>query len=121
LATESPEPSRGQVWLVRFGASEPGEPGKNRPAIIVSIDSLRTGSERDLFVVVPISATEPGSQMRPPVAPADAGIDRPSIAVPAAVRSVSRARLLRHIGDVPLDTLQAVEQALAVVLGLDSL
>jgi mRNA interferase MazF len=119
LATESPEPSRGQVWLVRFGASEPGEPGKNRPAIVVSVDSLRTGSERDLFVVVPISATEPGSQMRPPIAPVDARLDRPSIAVPAAVRAVSRARLLRHIGGVPADTLRAVEQVLAVVLGLD--
>lgn len=106
------------MWLVRFGASEPGEPGKNRPAIIVSIDLLRTNSERDLFVVVPISATEPGSQMRPRVAPA-AGVDRPSVAVPAAIRAVSRARLLRHLGDVPVDTLQAAERALAVVLGLD--
>lgn len=119
MATGSPEPSRGQVWLVRFGANEPGEPGKNRPGIIVSIDELRTHGERDLFVVVPISATEPRSQMRPPVAPADAGVDRPSVAVPAAIRAVSRARLLRHIGDLPAETLQAVEQALVVILGLD--
>lgn len=120
MATASPEPSRGQVWLVRFGASEPGEPGKNRPAIILSIDSLRTGSARDLFAIVPISATEPRSLMRPPVAPRDTGIDRPSVAVPAAIRAVAGTRLLRHIGRVPDDTLRAVEQALAVVLGLDS-
>ena len=119
MATESTEPSRGQVWLVRFGASEAGEPGKNRPAIIVSIDSLRTGSERDLFTVVPISATEPGSAIRPAVAPSYAGVDRPSVALPGAIRAVSRARLLRRIGSVPVDTMQAVEQALSVVLGLD--
>lgn len=107
------------MWLVRLGASEPGEPAKNRPAIIVSIDSLRTNSKRDLFVVVPISATEPRSQMRPPVAAADAGLDRPSVAVPAAIRAVAGARLLRHIGRVPVETLQEVEQALAVILGLD--
>lgn len=107
------------MWLVRLGASEPGEPGKNRPAIIVSTDSLRTGSVRDLFVVVLISATVSRSPMRPPVASADAGVDRPSIAVPAAVRAVSRARLLRHIGEVPVDTLQAVVRVLAVILGLD--
>jgi mRNA-degrading endonuclease toxin of MazEF toxin-antitoxin module len=41
------------------------------------------------------------------------------VALPAAIRAVSRARLLRHIGDVPLDTMHAVEQALSVVLGLD--
>jgi mRNA-degrading endonuclease toxin of MazEF toxin-antitoxin module len=85
----------------------------------MSIDSLRTSSERDLFVVVPISATAQGSQMRPAVAPADAGVDRPSVALPRAIRTVSRARLLRRIGGVRVDTMQAVEQALSVVLGLD--
>ncbi len=119
MATESTEPSRGQVWLVRFGASEPGERGKNRPAIIVSIDSLRTGSERDLFAVVPISATARGSHSRPAVAPADAGIDRPSVALPGAIRTVSRVRLLRRIGRVPAETMKAIEQALSLILGLD--
>jgi mRNA interferase MazF len=119
MESPEPEPSRGQVWLVRFGANEPGEPGKNRPAVIVSIDELRTGSQRDLYAVVPISATEPGSQMRPRVDPGDAGIDRPSVAVPRAIRSVGRARLLRHMGNVPADTLLAVEQALGIILGLD--
>ncbi len=119
MATGSTEPSRGQVWLVRFGASEPGEPGKNRPAIIVSIDSLSTHSERDLFIVVPISATEPGSRIRPVLASGDAGVDRPSVTLPAAIRAVSRARLLRHIGGVDAGTMHAIEQALSVVLGLD--
>ncbi len=107
------------MWLVRFGAAEPGEPGKNRPAIIVSIDSLSTGGERDLFAVIPTSATAAGSWIRPTIAPADAGVDRSSVALPAAIRAVSRARLLRYIGDVGADTLAAVEQALALVLGLD--
>ena len=118
--TESTDPSRGQVWLVRFGASEPWGPGKNRPAIIMSIDSLMTGSQRDLFAVVPISATASTSGIRPAVNPSDAGVERPSVALPGAVRAVSRGRLLRHIGRVDVETLQAIEQALAVVLGLDS-
>ncbi|MBO0767938.1 MAG: type II toxin-antitoxin system PemK/MazF family toxin [Solirubrobacterales bacterium] len=117
--TASPEPSRGEVWLVRFGSNQPGEPGKNRPAIVLSIDSLRTGSERDLIVVVPLSATEPGSQMRPPVVPADAGVDRPSVALPTALRAIGRTRLLHRLGGVPPDTLDAIEQVLLVTLGLD--
>jgi mRNA interferase MazF len=118
--TGSTDPSRGQVWLVRTGASEPGEPGKNRPAIIMSIDSLMTGSTRDLFAVVPISATASASGIRPTVNPSEAGVDRPSVALPSAIRAVSRARLLRHIGAVDVDTIQGIEQALAVVLGFDS-
>jgi mRNA interferase MazF len=107
------------LWLVRFGAAEAGESGKNRPALIVSINSLSIGSERDLFAVVPISATAQASEIRPPVTPADTGVDRPSVALPAAIRAVARTRLLRYIGEVPADTLRSVEQALMLVLGLD--
>jgi mRNA-degrading endonuclease toxin of MazEF toxin-antitoxin module len=87
--------------------------------VIVSIDALRTGSERDLYTVVPISATEPRSQMRPQIYPGDAGVERPSVAVPRAVRSVARARLLRHMGSIPAETLLAIEGALTIILGLD--
>jgi mRNA-degrading endonuclease toxin of MazEF toxin-antitoxin module len=86
---------------------------------VVSVDELKTGSDRDGFVVVPISATEPESLMRPTIAPADSGLDRPSVAVPSAVRAVSRQRLLRHVGTVGPDVLGAVEHALAIVLGID--
>lgn len=119
MATASTEPARGQVWLVRLGANEPGEPGKNRPAIIVSVDELRTGSERDLFVVVPISATAGQSDLRPQIAPAGTGVNRTSVAIPRAVRAVSRARLMRPIGSVPSETLEALQHALAVILGLE--
>ncbi len=119
MATESTEPVRGDIWLVRFGASEPGEPGKNRPAVIVSIDGLKNGTERDLFAVVPISSTASESAVRPRIAPADSGLSRPSVAMPAAIRAVSRRRLLRHIGTAPAHTMQALEHALVLTLGLD--
>jgi mRNA interferase MazF len=51
----STEPRRGEVWLVALGAARRGEPGKNRPAVIVSADRLSDGSSDDLIVVVPLS------------------------------------------------------------------
>lgn len=39
----SPEPRRGEIWLVSLGTARKGEPGKNRPAIIVSVDEVSTG------------------------------------------------------------------------------
>lgn len=119
MPTDSTEPARGDVWLVRLGSNQPGEPGKNRPAIVISIDELRTGSSRDLFIVVPVSASAQESQMRPRVHSAQTGVDKPSVAIPRAIRAVSRSRLLRRIGRVPSGTLEALEQALAVILGLE--
>ncbi len=114
----STEPRRGEVWLVSLGAARAGEPGKNRPAIIVSVDELLAGAADELVVVVPVSASRTSSALRPPVGTHE-GLDRASVAVPRAVRAVTRARLLRRIGSVNAETFSAVESALKLILGLD--
>jgi mRNA interferase MazF len=113
----STEPRRGEVWLVAFGAARAGEPGKNRPAIVMSADELSAGEARELIVVVPLSSSRAPSALRPEVLPGE-GIDRPSRAICRAVRSVSRTRLLRRTGTVTPGTLAEVERALALILGV---
>jgi mRNA interferase MazF len=114
----SAEPRRGEIWLVSLGAARQGEPGKNRPAIVVSIDEISAGVEDELFVVVPVSSSRATSPLRPTVSAAE-GIDRRSAAICRGVRAVSRRRFLRRIGRATPETLAAVETALAVILGLD--
>jgi mRNA interferase MazF len=114
----STEPRRGEVWLVSLGAARSGEPGKNRPAIIVSVDELLAGTTDELVVVVPVSASRAPSALRPQVDTRE-GIDRPSVAVPRAIRAVGRARLVRALGNVRPETLSAVESALKLILGLE--
>lgn len=114
----SAEPRRGDIWLVSLGAARKGEPGKNRPAIIVSVDDLLTGNDEDLLVVVPLSSSRSTSMLRPAV-PSSTGIDAESAAIPRAVRAVSRRRLLRQLGEVSAATLDRVEKALATVLGME--
>ncbi len=115
--TESTEPHRGEIWLVSLGASRRGEPGKNRPAIVVGVDELLVGAEHELIVVVPLSSSLPDSALRPRVGSA-AGIDADSVAIPRAIRGVARRRLLRRLGEVSSATLTELEAALATVLGL---
>lgn len=114
---ESTEPRRGEIWLVSLGASRKGEPGKNRPAIVVSVDELSAGVEDELFVVVPLSASRSPSALRPEVSPGE-GIDSRSAAICRGVRAVARSRLLRSIGKVEAETLDDIERALAIVLGI---
>ena len=114
----STEPRRGELWLVSLGAARRGEPGKHRPAIIVSIDELLAGAADELVVVVPVSASRAPSALRPRVGTHE-GVDRPSVAMPRAVRAVGRARLLRPLGNVSVETMSTVETALKLMLGLD--
>jgi mRNA interferase MazF len=111
-------PRRGEIWLVSLGAARKGEPGKNRPAIVISADELLGGAEDELIVVVPLSSSRAPSKLRPSVSPLT-GIDAESAAIPRAIRAVSRRRLLRRLGELEPATLAAIERALATVLALD--
>lgn len=114
----SPEPQRGEVWLVSLGAARKGEPGKNRPAIVVSVDEILTGVEEELLVVVPISSSRAPSPLRPRISPEE-GVDTESLAICRGVRAVTRTRLLRRLGKLKPETLREVERGLARILGID--
>ncbi|MEX2448423.1 MAG: type II toxin-antitoxin system PemK/MazF family toxin [Solirubrobacterales bacterium] len=114
----STEPRRGEIWLTSLGAARKGEPGKNRPAIVASVDEISTGLEDELIVVVPLSSSRAVSPLRPQVSP-DEGIERSSVAVCRGIRAVTRRRLLRRLGEASPDVLRDVEQALGMILGLE--
>jgi mRNA interferase MazF len=89
-------PRRGDVWLVALGAGRAGEPGKTRPAIIVSVDELSTGAPEELIVVVPVSSSLAPSALRIEIDPT-AGVESPSRR-PFAARAPHRKRHPRGDG-----------------------
>lgn len=115
----STEARRGEIWLVSLGAARKGEPGKNRPAIVVSVDEITTGLEDELVVVVPLSSSRAASPLRPEVSTGE-GIERASVAVCRGIRAVTRKRLLRQLGKANPETLGEVDQALGMILGIES-
>jgi mRNA interferase MazF len=115
----STDPHRGDVWLASLGAGREGEPTKNRPVVVVSVDDLNTGAaSADLIVIVPLSSSRARSPLRPEVPPGE-GVDRDSRAICRGVRSVSRSRLLRRLGTLAPEPLGEIERALSLILGLD--
>jgi mRNA interferase MazF len=104
------------VWLVSLAAGRDGEPAKNRPAVVVSVDEQNTGAA-DLIVVVPLSSSRAPSALRPDVPPL-AGVDRHSRAICRAVRGLARARMLRRLGELGPDSLGEIERALSLILSV---
>ncbi len=101
-----------------LGAGRDGEPAKNRPAVIVSVDEQNVGAAAtDLIVVVPLSSSRAPSPLRPEV-PASAGVDQASRAICRAVRGLARARLLRRLGELRPEPLAEIERALTLILGV---
>lgn len=112
---DSINPRRGEIWLATLGAARRGEPGKNRPAVVLSAHEYLVGVEHELIVIAPLSSSLPPSGLRPALGP-EAGIDRPSVVICRAIRGVARSRLLRRVGEADAEKMTEIEQALGLVL-----
>ncbi len=111
------DPRRGELWLVALGAARAGEPGRHRPAVVVSVDEILAGVDDELVVVVPVSSSRAGSPLRPRISPAK-GVQSEGVAICRGVRAVARTRLLERLGILAPDTMRQVERALALILGI---
>lgn len=117
MKTESINPSRGEIWLTAFGAGRRGEPGKNRPAVVMSADELLVGRSDELIVVVPFSSSVAPSLLRPQIDPSS-GIDNPSVAICRGIRGVARSRLLRRLGAVGSEKMAEIERSIGLALAV---
>jgi mRNA interferase MazF len=112
---ESTDPRRGDIWLTAFGAARRGEPGKTRPAVVLSANELLVSADDELIVVVPFSSSVTPSLLRPQIDP-ETGIDNPSAAICRGIRGVARSRLLRRVGEVGDEKMAEIERAVGLVL-----
>ncbi|MCL2316986.1 MAG: type II toxin-antitoxin system PemK/MazF family toxin [Actinomycetia bacterium] len=118
-STEPLKPRPGDVWLTACGGARVGEPGKTRPAVVLSAQDPLHDSVYDLVIVAPISAGMPPAAVRPPVAATpDTGLAVDSVIVVRAIRGMSRTRLVRRLGAVDAATLTNVQEILAALLDL---
>lgn len=112
------QPRRGDVWLTALGAGRGGEPGKTRPAVVVSADALVTGEPDDLIVIVPVFSPRAPSPLRVELGET-AGLDRPIRAVCGSVRSVVASRLIRKVGSVNATEMAQIATTLGLILEVD--
>jgi mRNA interferase MazF len=117
-STKRAAPRRGEIWMVDSGTPVGHEQGFRRPVVVISDDRLNR-SRTELAIVVPVTSTRRG---RPSHVELDAGrgtgLREVSYAKAEDVKSISRQRLARRLGEVPADGLAALEQALRLLLDL---
>jgi mRNA interferase MazF len=106
-------PRRGEVWLVSFDSSVGGEIQKTRPAVVISNDSANAVLNR--IQVVPISSRIER------LYPAEAYISvdgKRRKAMADQITTASKRRILRRIGNLEKDDLDAVCRIIRLQLGL---
>ena len=110
---------RGESWLVKLDPTVGTEIRKTRPTVIVNDDAMGL---LPLKVIVPVTdwkepfATRPWMvRLEPSI---ESGLSKVSGADAFQVRSVSETRLVKHLGNLDEITMQAIAEALAIVLAI---
>jgi len=95
-------PRRAEVWLADLD--------KVRPVIVLTRDPM--GRFLNAVIAAPVTSTVRGLSTEVAVGPAD-GIRQPSVANLDQIQLVARSRLIRPVGRVRPQTMEAVCDALA--------
>jgi mRNA interferase MazF len=109
---------RGEIWFVQFDPVLSHEQGRQRPALIVSADSVNA-SPADLVTVLPITSkprTRLPSRIR--IAPPEGGLRLESWVICEQVRTVSKQRVSTRLGMVTSATMRNVSDVVRMLLDL---
>ena len=113
---------RGEIRIVNLSPTIGAEAARTRPAVIVSNDGANTTAARlghGVVTVVPITTnTERVYPFQVLLTASDSGLDRDSKAQAEQVRSISVERVGRLIGQVPVDLMALLDDALRLHLAL---
>ena len=90
--------SRGELWLVDFGEPFPGEPAEFRPALILGPPQT-FGQDFPFVIVAPLTTTARSLAIHVEVESGSrTGLDETSYVQCELIRSISRRRLIHHLG-----------------------
>lgn len=117
--SEAGHPRRGEIYLTALDPALGREIQKTRPALVIQNDVSNRLSE--ITIVAPVTST-----VRFPLNPVHVliaaeegtGLKVTSVALFNQIRAVDRVRLIRRLGAIGDETLERVDEAIKISLGL---
>lgn len=114
-----PTCKRGGVWLADLDPVVCSEQGKTRPVVIVQNDVANRYSP--VVIVAAISTAVGGAKEYPTevrVRASEGGLKRDSVVLLNQLRTLDKQRLSEHWGELRPGTMEKIDEALKISLGL---
>jgi mRNA interferase MazF len=109
---------RGAVVLVELDPTVGREQRGVRPCVLVSDPDVNSDQRFPLVCVVPVTGTPGEGLLYPALGPGESGLARKSFALIDHLRSIDKRRIRRVFGDLAQGEIAAIDDGLALVLGL---
>lgn len=110
---------RGDVYDARLDPTEGSEQAGIRPVVVVSRNAINQYSA--VIVIAPLTTATNVKRPYPnnvPIAKGEAGLTADSVLLGGQIRAIAKSRLLRKRGELPLNTIEQIDQALRITLDL---
>jgi mRNA interferase MazF len=110
-------PKRGEIYIVNFDPTIGSEIGKTRPALILQNDIANRYSPVTIVAAISshFDSVYPTEVL---IVPPDGGLSEKSVIVLNQVRTIDKKRLVKKIGALNLMSMQKIDKALEISLGL---
>ena len=109
---------RGAVIVVELDPTLGRQQHGVRPCVVVSDPDVIGGQRFPLVCVVPVTGTPGEGLLYPPLVPGQSGLAKKSFALIDHLRSIDKRRVRRVFGELARDEMAAIDEGLAVFLGL---
>jgi mRNA interferase MazF len=114
-------PKRGDVYLVNFDPTLGAEIRKTRPALIVQNDIANRHSPITIVAALTSQFDDPLYPTEVLVRAREGGLQADSVVLLNQLRSMDKLRLIRRLGRLTPATMERVDRALMLSLGLIAL
>ena len=111
-------PRRGDIYLVDFDPATGAEIKKTRPALVIQNDIGNRYSPITIVAAITSRFDEPPYPTEVVMEPAESGLSLRSVVALNQIRSVDRHRLVKRLGHAAPETMDRVDQAMQISLGL---
>lgn len=112
------QPKRGDVYLVNFDPTIGAEIRKARPAIVLQNDIATRHSPITIVAAISSQFDEPLYPTEVLIKTNEGGLSVDSVALLNQIRSIDKQRLVKRLGVVKQETMDRVDRAIQVSLGL---
>jgi len=122
MATKRSKVKRGDIFLVNFDPALGSEIQKVRPALVLQNDIDNEYSP--VTIVAAVSSYTHDEKVYPTevfVHAREGGLDRDSVVLLNQLRTIDKQRLRKRLGSIRSETIDEVERALQISLGITEL
>jgi mRNA interferase MazF len=111
-------PRRGEVYLVNFDPTLGAKIQKTRRALIVQNDVANRHSAITIVAAISSQFDHPMYPNEVLIRPPEGGLRTDSVALLNQIRSIDKQRLVRRLGTLRPETMERVDRAILISMGL---